>query len=59
MSPKRPGEDRPRSVLLSVLLEEDAQEAWVFLDYQDDGRVLALTRQQYESRYRPAPDEQG
>jgi hypothetical protein len=55
VSPKTPREDRPRS----VLLEEDAQEAWVFLDYQDDGRVLALTRQQYESRYRPAPDEQG
>jgi hypothetical protein len=54
---------RPRAALQprprSVLLDEDAPEVWVFLDYQDDGRVLVLTRQQYESRYRPAPDEQG
>jgi|GEM_PF-1493676 len=43
----------------SLLLDESAPEAWLFLDYEDDGRVLALTPQEYESIFRPAPDDQG
>lgn len=43
----------------SQLLDEDAPERWIFLDYGDDGRVFLLTRQRYESLYRPDPDDQG
>jgi hypothetical protein len=43
----------------SMLLDGDAPERWIFLDYEDDGRVVALTPQQYESIYRPDPDDQG
>ncbi len=52
---KLPAPHRPRS----VLLDEDAPEAWVFLDYVEDGGVVVLTRLQYESRYRPGPEDQG
>lgn len=55
MSARLSPHHRPRS----VLLDEDAPEAWMFLDYADDGRVLVLTRLQYETRYRPGPDDQG
>ncbi|MFN3285386.1 MAG: hypothetical protein ACK45F_03820 [bacterium] len=55
MSPRLSPHHRPRS----ALLDEDAPEFWVFLDYANDGRVLVLTRFQYEARYRPAPDDQG
>lgn len=43
----------------SLLLDDDAPGRWVFLDYEDDGNVLALTPQQYESIYRPDPNDQG
>lgn len=43
----------------SVVMDEDAPESWVFLDYRIDGRVLVLPREQYEAIYRPAPEDQG
>ena len=43
----------------SVLLDEDAPERWIFLDYRETGRVVLLTRPRYESMYRPDPGDQG
>lgn len=43
----------------SLFLDEDAPERWIFLDYRDDGQVLSLTPQLFESIYRPDPDDQG
>ena len=43
----------------TLLLDDLAPEAWIFLDYDDDGRVQVLTPQQYEAVYRPDPEDQG
>jgi len=43
----------------SVVMDEDAPESWIFLDYEIDGRVLVLAPDQYEAIYRPAPEDQG
>lgn len=43
----------------SLVLDEDAPDRWLFLDYQEDGRVVRLTRQRYERIYRPDPGDQG
>jgi len=43
----------------SVVMDEDAPESWIFLDYGLDGRVLVLAPEQYEAIYRPAPEDQG
>jgi len=33
----------------TLLLDDLAPEAWIFLDYDDDGRVQVLTPKQYEA----------
>ena len=43
----------------TLLLDDVAPEAWIFLDYEDDGRVLVLSPKQYEAIYRPGPEDQG
>jgi hypothetical protein len=43
----------------TLLLDDLAPEAWIFLDYDDDGRVQVLTPKQYEAVYRPSPEDQG
>src|SRR5438552_19199433 len=43
----------------TLLLDDIAPEAWIFLDYEDDGRVLVLSPKQYEAIYRPDPEDQG
>ena len=43
----------------TLLLDDVAPEAWIFLDYEDDGRVLVLSPKQYEAMYRPDPEDQG
>jgi len=43
----------------TLLLDDIAPEAWIFLDYEDDGRVLVLSPKQYEAMYRPDPEDQG
>ena len=43
----------------TLLLDDVAPETWLFLDYEDDGRVLILTPKQYEAVYRPDPEDQG
>lgn len=40
-------------------MDENAPEGWLFLDYQDDGRILALTLKEFEAAYRPGPEDQG
>jgi len=51
--------DVSQDLALSASLDEDALEGWIFLDYQDDGRVVALARNQFEAIYRPGPEDQG
>ena len=43
----------------SALMDEEAPESWIFLDYQDDGRILTLPLRQFEATYRPCPEDQG
>jgi len=43
----------------SALMDEDAPEGWMFLDYQDDGRIFALALKDFEATYRPDPEDQG
>ena len=43
----------------SALMDEEAPESWIFLDYQDDGRILTLAPRQFEATYRPGPEDQG
>ncbi len=43
----------------SLLMDENAPEGWMFLDFEDDGRVLALTPEEFEATYRPDPEDQG
>ncbi len=43
----------------SAVMDEDAPEGWIFLDYQDDGRILALAPKEFEATYRPGPEDQG
>src|SRR2546425_1180905 len=43
----------------SALMDEEAPESWIFLDYQDDGRILTLPLRQFEATYRPGPEDQG
>lgn len=43
----------------TLLLDDLAPEAWIFLDYDDDGRVQVLTPKQYEAVYRADPEDQG
>jgi hypothetical protein len=43
----------------TLLLDDLSPEAWIFLDYDDDGRVQVLTPKQYEAVYRPDPEDQG
>lgn len=40
-------------------MDEDASEGWIFLDYEVDGRVVVLARDQHEAIYRPDPEDQG
>ncbi len=54
MRPRIPTPELSRS----LLLEENAPDAWVFLHYEDDGRVVALTPEEYEVLYRPSPEDQ-
>lgn len=44
---------------ISVQLDEDAPDRWIFLDYQPNGDVRLLSRARYEVLFRPAPDDQG
>jgi len=43
----------------TALMDEEAPEGWIFLDYQDDGRILTLAPRQFEATYRPGPEDQG
>lgn len=43
----------------SVRIEESASEGWMYLDYDDDGRVVIMAPDVFESLYRPGPDDQG
>ena len=43
----------------SAIMDEDAPERWMFLDYQDDGRIFALALKDFEATYRPDPEDQG
>jgi hypothetical protein len=43
----------------SALMDEEAPESWIFLDYLDDGRILTLPVRQFEATYRPGPEDQG
>jgi len=50
---------RQQYLPMSVRMDEDASEGWIFLDYETDGRVVVLARDQHEAIYRPDPEDQG
>jgi hypothetical protein len=43
----------------SLFRDENASEGWMFLDYEDDGRVVTMAPDVFEALYRPDPDDQG
>lgn len=43
----------------AAILEEDLHEGWIYLLFDDNGNVTAMTRDEWEATVRPDPEDQG
>ncbi len=41
------------------LYEEDLQEGWLYILFDDEGRLIVLDRDRWEALHRPSPEDQG
>ena len=39
--------------------EEDLQEGWLYIVFDDEGRMILLDRDRWEALCRPSPEDQG
>ncbi|MDQ7820792.1 MAG: hypothetical protein QN173_08370 [Armatimonadota bacterium] len=39
--------------------EEDLQEGWLYILFDDEGRLIVLDRDRWETLHRPSPEDQG
>jgi hypothetical protein len=42
-----------------VRYEEDLQEGWLYILFDDEGRLVVLDRDRWEALHRPSPEDQG